>query len=245
MNPVLFRARLPGREVFPREMPRYPNVFFFVDERLALRGQYFRALRFLNGLLEERLGLRDSFFDEVGNRNLLALVGAPGEGSDWQARIGGLHPYVDPANPALSHLHQLHARFYASPILSSGFERVEAEVRDGKRACLLVPASVHYEVATEETAHPYVDSCPLCGLTGDYAFAIDRNSEDYCLKIHDPLGAEFLLHGTVRGKREPGPNAGRPACLEDLGRDYEVLFEEVGPGPLACELLAGVYVGQK
>lgn len=245
MNPVLFQAPLPGREIFPREMPRYPNVFFFVDEGLVLRGQYFRALRFLNGLLEERLALRDSFCEDVGNLDLRSLVGGPGEGSDWQARIRGLHPYVDPVDPQLSHFHQLHARFYATPVLSSGLERVEASVERRKRRSLLVPASVHYEVATEEAAHPYVDSCPLCGLTGDYAFVIERDSEDYCLKVHDPLGAELLLHGTVRGEREPVPGAVRPASLEDLRRDYEVVFEEASPGPYGCELLAGVYIGPK
>jgi phosphoribosyl 1,2-cyclic phosphate phosphodiesterase len=57
----------------------------------------------------------------------------------------------------------------------------------------------HFEVSTEEPTHPYVDACPVCGLTGEYAFVIDPRSQDYCLKVHDPLGVELLLHGTIRG----------------------------------------------
>ena len=245
MDAVLFRTSLPERSLFPREMPRYPNVFFFIAEELALRGVYFHALRFLEKLLDERLGLRDSFCDDVRNPNLRVLVGKPGEGSDWQARIERLHFFIDTEVPALSHFHQLHARFYVSPLIAAGRERVEAEAGGRKLRCFLVPASVHYEVATEESTHPYIDSCPLCGITGDYAFEIDRKSEDYCLKIHDPLGVEFLLHGTVRGKSEPETQGSQRPCLVDLRDEYEVFFEELSPGPHSCERLAGVFLGPR
>jgi hypothetical protein len=108
---------------------------------------------------------------------------------------------------------------------------------------MMVAASVHYEVATGDPLHPYVDSCPACGITGDYAMRIDPASQDYCLKIHDPLGLEFLLHGTIRGERVPG-GGGIPArCADDLRGVRALRIEELSPGPEGCARIACVYFG--
>ena len=235
-------ADLPPRDIFPGEMPRYPNVWFFVPTTLALRGEYQYALRLLDRFLDECLELRDSFHDDVRNPNLRRLIGDPGEGSDYQARIGPLARWPG-AEGAPAHDHQLHARFYVSPLARAGLTRATFSMAGGIRECFCIPASVHFEVATEEPTHPYVDACPVCGLTGEYAFEIDPRSQDYCLKVHDPLGVEFLLHGTVRGVAQTWPD-GRPAAsLASLGRDPAVRFEEHVPGPHGCARLVRVLVG--
>ena len=235
---------LPPRDIFPAEMPRYPNVWFFVPTDLALRHEYAYALRLLDRFLDERLQLRDSFHDDVRNPGLLRLIGAPGEGSDYQARIGPLCPTAGTAD-APAHLHQLHARFYVSPLLRAGLARMELSMAGSVRECFCVPASVHFEVATEEPSHPYVDACPLCGLTGEYAFTIDRHAQDYCLKVHDPQGVELLLHGTIRGAAAAWPDGRRVAALGRLDGGPGVALDEQVPGPYGCARLARVLIGRE
>lgn len=240
-----FLAGLPDRRVFPEEMPRYPNLWLLLAEDLALRQQYSYALKFWERLLDERLGLHDSFHEDVQNSNLRRILEKPGEGSDFQGRIGPLQPYHDPVNPANSHQHQLHARFYPRSLVRSGAFRQTVSIRGRDRSCLILPASVHYEVATEEESHPYVDTCPLCGITGAYALPVDRGSEEYCLKIHDPLGIEFILHGTVRGNRVLGPGGEPITALEHLAAEYELEIREFLPGISGCLRLGAVFLGSK
>lgn len=208
--------------LFPTEAPRYPNLWFLVSDKLALRGEHLYALRFLMGLLEREIGLRDTFESGLENRNLLRLLDAPGEGSDFQARMGPFPCGGDLPDPLLSHRHQVHARFYVSPLLKGDRGRVGE--------FLAIPASVHYEVATEEPEHPYVDECPLCGITGEYAMPIDRNSQDYCLKIHDPLGLEAILYGRVRGRGILGEDGAGIPSLCDLGRFCDCGIADIKKG---------------
>jgi hypothetical protein len=170
--------------------------------------------------MERELGLRDTFVDDVENPTLRQLLSKPREGSDFQARIGPLHFYEDPRDPARSHRHQVHARFYATPM-----SRAE-KARSGD--FFLVPASVHYEVATEDPLHPYADDCPHCGIFGEYRTPIDRSSQDYCLKIHDPLGLEFLLYGTVRGQTVADDGGTPIKSLQDLPCKIEEFVPEAG-----------------
>ena len=245
MDEIARALGLPPRDVFPVDMPRYPNVWFFVPVALALRGEYPYALRMLDRLLDERLELRDSFYADVRNPGLLRMIGGPGEGSDYQARIGPLSRWEGGSPGVPAHCHQLHARFYVSPLERAGLARVKLSLPGGTRDCCCIPASVHFEVATEEPTHPYVDACPACGLTGDYAFAIDRDGPDYCLKVHDPLGVELLLHGTVRGIAATWPD-GRPvAALDSLAGGPEIAIDEQVPGPYGCARLARVLVGRE
>jgi hypothetical protein len=243
MDTIARALGLPDRNIFPAEMPRYPNVWFFVPTALALRHEYGNALRMLDRLLDERLELRDSFHDDVRNPGLLHLIGGPGEGSDYQARIGPLSRWPGDGAGTPAHGHQVHARFYVSALAHAGGTRANLSMAGGTRECFCIPASVHFEVATEEPTHPYVDACPACGLTGDYAFAIDPSSQDYCLKVHDPLGLELLLHGTIRGAAATWPD-GRPvAYLSRLAGGPEIAIDEHAPGPYGCTRLARVLVG--
>jgi hypothetical protein len=243
MDEIARALGLPSRDIFPAAMPRYPNVWFYVPTGLALRGEYPYALRQLDRLLGDRLELRDSFYDDVRNQDLRRLIGDPGEGSDYQARIGPLSRWAGDAAGTPAHGHQLHARFYVSPLLRAGLARVSLSMAGSTRECFCIPASVHFEVATEEPCHPYVDACPVCGLTGEYALAIDPHGQDYCLKVHDPLGVELLLHGTIRGVAATWLDGRPSAALDRLGGGPAIALDERLPGPYGCTRLARVLVG--
>lgn len=221
-------VELPQRGIFPTTMPRYPNLWFLIHTRIPARPRYMYAVRWLVGTLERELGLRDTFVDDVENPTLRQLLSKPREGSDFQARIGPLQFYKDPDDPARSHWHQVHARFYVTPL--SRAERT----RSGD--FFLIPISVHYEVATEDPLHPYSDTCPHCGITGDYERPIDRSSQDYCLEIHDPLGLEFLLYGMIRGQAVADDGGSPIRSLDDL----PCVVKEFAPGAGEPKRLATV-----
>ena len=246
MKPITSEASdLPARDIFPREMPRYPNLWFHIETRLAPRGKYLHAVRLLVQTLERRLDLRDSFVEDIQNHNLYHLLARPGEGSDFQARIGPLQHYEDPKDPSRSHSHQVHARFYVSPLVGAGCYR-QSTLRFAEQLdFFLIPASVHYEVATEEELHPYADQCPLCGITGEYETSIDRESEDYCVKIHDPLGLELLLHGSIRGEPVAWHGRDRVCSITDIGDEFDCDVQEYEPGEGEPVRLARVYLSLK
>ncbi|MBN2553815.1 MAG: hypothetical protein JXB06_13645, partial [Spirochaetales bacterium] len=190
---------------------------------------------------EKRLGWRDDFVGDIQNHNLYHLLSRPGEGSDFQTRLGPVQRYVSEDHPERSHWHQGHARFYCSPLLEAGMQISEISSGGQNREFFLFPASVHYEVATEEPLHPYEDSCPFCGITGKYAVPVDPDSQDYCLKIHDPLGLELLLHGTIRGRRVSLQNGSTVPSLSDLQDSCACKFEEFAPQRLEPRRLAVVF----
>ena len=235
---------LPPRDVFPDAMPRYPNLWFVVEERLALRREYKYAVRFIVQNLEQHLLMTDDFLAGIRNEFARHLFGAPSEGADFQMRTGPFHPYTDSERPEWSHRHQVHLRFYVMPVAKSG--SYKAQLPDDENThCFLIPASVHYEVATEDPMHPYVDSCPMCGITGEYDVAVRPDSEDYCTRIHDPLGVEFMLHGTIRGSSYPEDRPRPFASISDLARGqndvtWEILEfvpKKLEPATLGCVLV--------
>ncbi len=245
ISPRELENYLPGREIFPETMPRYPNLWFFVDDRLALRNRYNYAILLVVRLLEQHLGMKDDFLTGVDNHIVYHLLSPQREGSDFQMRLGPFHPYGD--SGVDFHHHQVHARFYVDPFhendtyaitipsgpaIPSGPGGPNDHDTTGERRYLVCAASVHYEVSTEDPLHPYVDSCPLCGITGAYDLQIDPESEDYCVKIHDPIGLELMLNGTVRGNRIYEDRARPYTSLGDLaGRleDVDVQIMEIEP----------------
>jgi hypothetical protein len=240
-------SSLPPQNIFPPETPCFPNLWFSIDTAMALRGEYTYAVRFLIKTLEERLELKDTFIRDIENHNLVHLLSRPGEGSDFQARIGPLQHYEDPEDPSRSHWHQVHARFFISPLIEARRYTENVTLKGRPRDCFLVPASVHYEVATEDPLHPYVDSCPLCGITGEYNVAIDQKNRDrdYCLKIHDPLGLELLLYGRIRGKRVCRNDGAPLPCIQDLESSYSCTIEEFKQRTAEHLVLSKVYLGPK
>lgn len=229
IDPIALESQLPARDFFPAAMPRYPNLWFLVDDALALRGRYKYAVELVVKTLERRLGMNDDFLTGIRNHAAHHLLTKATEGGDFQMRAGPFHPFTHPDRPDLSHRHQVHARFYVSPFSESGRDSLHLS---GRRF-LVMAASVHYEVATEELLHPYVDPCPICGITGDYEVPIDPTSQDYCVKIHDPLGVEFMLHGTVRGKTLPEDKPRPCASFADMsgalaGPDWNCMNSSLG-----------------
>jgi hypothetical protein len=183
---------LPPKSTF--EPPSYPNVWFYVHEDLA-RSQA-DAVALVTAWLEERCGITNDF----GRWK-------PPEASDAQARLSRLQPWRDAANPARSHAHDLHIRYYYVALRQRGQDRATEAVPPASPPGVYYrfAGSVHYEVEDEHPLHPYVDDCPYCGRTGAYAHA-----EDLFAGVHEPLGLELLLSGTVRGVPVVRPT-GQPA----------------------------------
>ena len=66
----------------------------------------------------------------------------------------------------------------------------------GDRRFYRVAASAHYEVEHTNPNHADVEICPVCGRTGEYETLKGNLVE----MVHDPLGVELLLNGTIRNQ---------------------------------------------
>jgi hypothetical protein len=168
---------LPSKAVFSTAMPRYPNVWFYLDASLAADHQ--AAVKLVTGALRQALHLRE-----------LRLPNS--EGCDFEVRLEHFQPWEDSAHKPLQHAHSFHMRYYYSDLLRHHLERVELAGRPFYRFA----GSVHYEVEHGNPNHADVEMCPICGRTGAYA-GLKGNLVE---QVHDPLGLEMLLHGTVRGE---------------------------------------------
>jgi hypothetical protein len=176
--------QLPPKTAFDRAMPRYPNVWFHVDTAMA--PSYEDAVKLVTDGLRDSMRLREYFppFDNP-------------EGCDFEARIEHLQPWEDRSARALQHSHAFHMRYYYSALAASKLERVTLNTRDLKGTFYRFAASVHYEVEHSNPNHADVEACPICGRTGEY-----RDLRGNLVElVHDPLGLELLLRGTIRDER--------------------------------------------
>jgi hypothetical protein len=176
--------QLPPKTVFDRAMPRYPNVWFHVDTALA--PSHREAVKLVTDGARESMRLREYFppFDNP-------------EGCDFEARIEHLQPWEERTARALQHAHAFHMRYYYSALAASRLETVALSTGGRKGTFYRFAASVHYEVEHSNPNHADVEACPICGRTGDYASRAGNLVE----LVHDPLGLELLLGGTIRGER--------------------------------------------
>lgn len=205
---------LPPRSVF--EPPSYPNVWFYVHEGVA--GSHADSVSFVTGWLRDHAGLVDDF----GRYK-------PPEASDGQARLRGLQPWQSAADPARAHAHDLHIRYYYVALRQRETERAGAYFR--------MAGSVHYEVEDEHPLHPYVDECPHCGRTGEYAGA-----DDLFAGAHEPLGLELLLYGTNHGRPVTRPD-GRPAAgIAEIAQTHTVRLRRLRPSRSDMNITALVVV---
>jgi hypothetical protein len=108
--------------------------------------------------------------------------------------IEHLQPWEDAAHRALQHAHAFHMRYYHSALAAQKLDRVTLRTRAGSRDFYRVAASVHYEVGHSNPNHADVEICPICGRTGEYA----NQPGNLVERVHDPLGLELLLNGTIR-----------------------------------------------
>ena len=176
--------QLPPKTVFDRAMPRYPNVWFHVDTALA--PSHREAVKLVTDGARESMRLREYFppFDNP-------------EGCDFEARIEHLQPWEDRTARALQHAHAFHMRYYYSALAANQLEQVTLNTRDLKGTFYRFAASVHYEVEHTNPNHADVEACPICGRTGEY-----RDLRGNLVElVHDPLGLELLLRGTIRDQR--------------------------------------------
>ncbi len=174
---------LPPKAVFPAAMPRYPNVWFYVDASLA--PTYEGAVKLVTGNLREAMRLRE-FYGPFSNA----------EGCDFEVRLEHLQPWEDPQHLPLQHAHCFHMRYYYTALAGHKLDSVRMSGPGGERAFFRFAASAHYEVEHANPNHADVEMCPICGRTGQYSQAKGNLVE----MVHDPLGVELLLTGKIRGQ---------------------------------------------
>ena len=167
-------------------MPRYPNVWFYVDASLA--SSYRAAVDLVTRHVRERMRARE-FFGPFDNP----------EGCDFEIRLEHLQPW-EPREPRelrpLTHAHAFHMRYYFSALEAHRLQQVVVPTASGPRPFYRVAASAHYEVEHANPHHADVEMCPICGRTGEYK---DRRGS-LVEEVHDPLGLELLLKGAIRGE---------------------------------------------
>jgi hypothetical protein len=206
--------QLPPKTVFDKTMPRYPNAWFYVDASLA--PSYREAVKLVTDGVRESMRLREYFppFDNP-------------EACDFEARIEHLQPWQDRAARALQHSHAFHMRYYYTALEAGKLERVTLSTEGRKGTFYRFGASVHYEVEHSNPNHADVESCPICGRAGEYASQKGNLVE----LVHDPLGLELLLSGTIRGERVRFEDYGQRevGSIAGLGNKY-TLTSVVFPG---------------
>jgi hypothetical protein len=204
--------QLPSKAVFDRAMPRYPNVWFYLDAGLAPSHE--AAVKLVTSRLRTAMRLPE-FYPPFDNP----------EACDFEVRIEHLQPWIDRNRRALQHPHAFHLRYYYSALAGAGLGKVMVRRGGAPRAYYRFAASVHYEVGHANPNHADVEECPICGRTGEYANLKGNLVE----QVHDPLGLELLLTGKIRGEEvrhedwERRP-VGSVELLKDIWRVSSFVF---------------------
>jgi hypothetical protein len=175
--------QLPPKSAFDKSMPRYPNVWFYVDTSLA--ASYEAAVKLVTEQLRQAMRLRE-FYGPFDNP----------EGCDFEVRLEHLQPWEEREHRALQHSHAFHMRYYYTSLASQKLERVKIRGPRGEREFFRLAASAHYEVEHTNPNHADVEICPICGRTGEYR-ELKGNLVEL---VHDPLGLELVLTGKIRGE---------------------------------------------
>ncbi|MFY9555990.1 MAG: tetratricopeptide repeat protein [Blastocatellia bacterium] len=175
--------RLPPKSAFDKTMPRYPNLWFYVEASLA--PTYQASVKLVTEQLRQAMRLREYYgpFDNA-------------EGCDFEVRLEHLQPWEVREQRALQHSHAFHMRYYYTALAGQKLERVKVNVTGGVRDFFRFAASVHYEVEHTNPNHADVETCPICGRTGDYR-ELKGNLVEL---VHDPLGLELVMTGKIRGE---------------------------------------------
>jgi hypothetical protein len=118
--------QLPPKSLFPAAMPRYPNVWFYVDASLA--DSYDAAVRLVADQLRGPMRLHESHGPLVNP-----------EGADFEAGLEHLRPWEVAEHPMLQHAHAFHMRYYHSALAAHRLERVALRTRAGDRPSIAWP----------------------------------------------------------------------------------------------------------
>jgi hypothetical protein len=175
--------QLPLKSTFDKSMPRYPNLWFYIDASLS--SSYEQAVKLVTGHLRQAMRLRE-FYGPFDNP----------EGCDFEARLEHLQPWEQREHRTLQHSHAFHMRYYYSALERAKLDRVKVRAAGVERQFFRFAASVHYEVEHTNPNHADVEICPICGRTGDYG-QLKGNLVEL---VHDPLGLEMVMTGKVRGE---------------------------------------------
>jgi hypothetical protein len=179
--PSLGDFQLPPKSVFDPAMPRYPNVWFYVDA--SLTPSYEAAVKLVTENLRKAMRLRE-FYGPFDNP----------EGCDFEARLEHLQPWEAGEQRAMQHSHAFHIRYYYSALARQNLGQVRLKTLNGERLFYRFGASAHYEVEHTNPNHADVEICPICGRTGEYKDLKGNLVE----LVHDPLGLELLQTGKIR-----------------------------------------------
>lgn len=172
--------QLPAKDVFSKSMPRYPNLWFYVDASLVDGFQ--NAVRLVTHGLQQSMRLIENY----------GPFSNP-EGCDFEVTLEHLQPWE--GDRQLRHAHAFHMRYYYSDLERNALHKVQLDIEGKKRDFYRFAASAHYEVEHANPHHADVESCPLCGRTGAY-----ENLQGNLVELaHDPLGVELVTRGTIRG----------------------------------------------
>ena len=174
---------LPPRSTFDPAMPRYPNIWFYVETSLA--SSYQAAVKLVTENLRRAMRLRE-FYGPFSNP----------EGCDFEVRLEHLQPWEVSRHKPLQHAHAFHMRYYYSTLESHKLERVKVKATGVEGTFFRFAASAHYEVEHTNPNHADVEICPICGRTGEYG----RLKGNLVELVHDPLGLELVLTGRIRGE---------------------------------------------
>ena len=174
---------LPPKSIFDPAMPRYPNIWFYVETSLAQ--SYQAAVKLVTENLRRAMRLRE-FYGPFSNP----------EGCDFEVRLEHLQPWEDSQHKPLQHSHAFHMRYYYSALENQKLEKVELRAAGVERTFFRFAASAHYEVEHSNPNHADVEICPICGRTGEYS-QLKGNLVEL---VHDPLGLELVLTGRIRGE---------------------------------------------
>lgn len=175
--------QLPPKSAFDPAMPRYPNVWFYVDASLA--NTHEAAVKLVTENLRKAMRLREYYgpFDNP-------------EGCDFEVRLEHLQPWEVREHRALQHSHAFHMRYYYSALARQKLDRIRLKTSNGERDFYRLGASAHYEVEHTNPNHADVEICPICGRMGEY-----KNLKGSLVElVHDPLGLELLQTGKIRGE---------------------------------------------
>jgi hypothetical protein len=181
---TLASFQLPAKSVWDKAMPRYPNLWVYVDASLA--ASYDDAVALATGMMRQSMRMEERF----------GPFSNP-EACDFEAGLEHLQPWQTREDRALQHGHAFHIRYYYSALARHKLEKVTLQTAAGPRAFYRLPTSAHYEVEHHNPHHADVEKCPICGRTGDYANEVGNLVE----KVHDPLGVELAVTGTIRGEK--------------------------------------------
>jgi len=110
--------QLPPKTVFDRAMPRYPNVWFYVEASLATSQQ--AAMRLVADEIRAAMRVRESH----------GPFSNP-EGADFEVTIEHLQPWEAAEHRALQHAHAFHMRCYHSALAAAQLDRVTLQTQAG------------------------------------------------------------------------------------------------------------------